>query len=426
MCVRQRSKHMPEQLKARFLNNREGNVGILFAFLAVPMAAMSGLAIDYSRAVQVERRMQAAADAAVLGGAGAINLTKEQRVTLAKELFAANLQRNTITQTVMPTVTFAGSKLSVSGTAHVPASFAAIAGWDHIKITASATALAAQRNGPGGKVCVLALNQSDPEAFSVNGTTDFKAIDCITYANSTSDSAYRAVGTSTAEATAFYTAGDVSGVDSFSPAPFTHQAPVKDMMAGLRAPKSIDDCPINSKPTTLKKGHHTLKEGTYCGGLTLNAQADVKFEGGTYVIKNGELELSGGSWSYGEGVHFHFVGPNAHLKVRGGANVEFSAKRDGEYGGILFAQHPDAAPGETSDIQGGGRVKFGGLLYFPTQTVEIGGNGDLGLETDAWAIIADKIRVHGNGQVRIKAKFEDNDLPDILPVVEPKPSYLVQ
>ncbi|MGE0856881.1 MAG: hypothetical protein AB7L18_12395, partial [Hyphomicrobiaceae bacterium] len=134
----------------------------------------------------------------------------------------------------------------------------------------------------------------------------------------------------------------------------------------------------------------------------------------------GALEMTSGSSSYGRDVHFHFVGDGAHLKVRGGADADLQAMTWGTYGGILFAQDPFASPGDVSDVQGGGTMKLVGALYFPTQEVDVGGNGNLGLETDAWAIIADTIRVHGNGQVRLKANFAALGMPDILPKVSPK------
>ncbi len=124
------------------------------------------------------------------------------------------------------------------------------------------------------------------------------------------------------------------------------------------------------------------------------------------------------------GVHFHFIADDAHLKLRGSAHSDFKAMTSGEYAGILFAQPP--AHGAVSDVQGGGSVCLDGALYVPTQRVVVGGNGDLGLTTDAWGIIADTVRGHGNGKVRLKADFAVDVFPEILPKISFKPPHLTQ
>jgi Flp pilus assembly protein TadG len=60
---------------SRFLRNKDGNYAVITAICAVPVFAIAGLAIDYSRAIYAESKMQAAADAAVLA---AVNEAKAQ------------------------------------------------------------------------------------------------------------------------------------------------------------------------------------------------------------------------------------------------------------------------------------------------------------------------------------------------------------
>jgi hypothetical protein len=182
---------------------------------------------------------------------------------------------------------------------------------------------------------------------------------------------------------------------------------------------------LQGQGTSLKKGNHVVNPETFCGGPTVQPQANVEFTPGIYVIKNGALELSSGSDSWGNGLHFHFIADDAHLEVRGSAHSDFKAMTSGEYAGILFAQ-PPAAHGAVSDVQGGGNVRLDGALCFPTQQVDVGGNGDLGLTTQAWAIIANKVRVHDNGKVRLKADFAAEGFPQILPKIGLKQPHLTQ
>ena len=407
------------------LRRTEGQVGITFALMAIPLLSVTGVAIDYTRALQARSTLQHAADAAALSAARQGNYTQAERREMASAMFKAHLATKGIQQEIAPVIDVEGQTIDIDAAMDVPTTFARIAGHDTFTVAARSRALASNAMTIGGTACVLALNESQSQAFSLNGNTEYQAIDCATYTNSDDSWSMRAVGISQGEASAFYTAGGVSGESNFAPPPIVDQPRLADPLADLQAPYA-SACSSKSKSTSLKKGNHVVNPGTFCGGLKVQAQANVQFNPGIYVMKNGPLELSSGSSSWGDGVHFHFIGDDAHLKVRGGADADFKAMTSGEYAGILFAQHPDAAPGAVSDVQGGGHVRLVGALYFPTQQVDVGGNGDLGLTTDAWAIIADKIRVHGNGQVRLKADFAAAGFPEILPKIGLKPPHLTR
>lgn len=410
---------------AGFRRHQGGNVGITFALSAVPLLSLSGIALDYTRALKSEHMLQTAADAAALSAARQGNYSDQQRRDMAEAMFEAHMSANGLKDTVTPQIGVSGQTINIDIALDVPTTFARLAGQSSFRVAAHAQAIASNGMVTGGTACVLALNATASDAFSINGTTDYKAVDCSTYSNSTASTSLRAVGVASAEATAFYTAGEVSGESRFEPPPLVDQPPLANPLEDLPEPSS-SACSSNAKGTSLKKGSHVLNPGTFCGGLKLQAQAVVDFNPGIYVIKNGQFEISSGASAYGEGVHFHFVGSGATLKVRGGADADFKAPTTGTYAGILFAQEPDASPGDVSDVQGGGTVRLVGALYFPTQQVDVGGNGDLGLLTDAWAIIADKVRVHGNGQVRLKADFTSVGFPEILPKIGLKPPHLTQ
>jgi len=56
---------------ARLLDDRRGNIGIMFALLSVPMVGVVGLAVDYQQIASARQFLQSQVDAAALGGAGA-------------------------------------------------------------------------------------------------------------------------------------------------------------------------------------------------------------------------------------------------------------------------------------------------------------------------------------------------------------------
>jgi Flp pilus assembly protein TadG len=55
----------------RFLRERAGNIGVVFALLSVPMVGAVGLAVDYQQLASARQFLKSQVDAAALGGAGA-------------------------------------------------------------------------------------------------------------------------------------------------------------------------------------------------------------------------------------------------------------------------------------------------------------------------------------------------------------------
>ncbi len=94
-----------------------------------------------------------------------------------------------------------------------------------------------------------------------------------------------------------------------------------------------------------------------------------------------------------------------------------NAKSTGTFAGVAIAQHPDATLGNNDEhlITGGGDVNINGIVYFPTQPLEIAGNGVIGADTTQFAIMADTIEVRGTGtlEIRIGADYEAAGLPKL-------------
>ena len=92
----------------RLLTDRAGNFGILAAIAIVPVLGCAGMAIDFSRAMELKSRLQDAADAAVLGSiaeksagvAQAVGMTQDGPVPLsekeAEALFSAQTNSSTL------------------------------------------------------------------------------------------------------------------------------------------------------------------------------------------------------------------------------------------------------------------------------------------------------------------------------------------
>src|SRR3954447_16293861 len=74
----------------KILRDRAGNVAVGFGMALLPLAALAGAAIDYSRATATKEQLQATTDSAALTAARLSSSSDNQRVTIAKSFFPAN------------------------------------------------------------------------------------------------------------------------------------------------------------------------------------------------------------------------------------------------------------------------------------------------------------------------------------------------
>jgi Flp pilus assembly protein TadG len=124
----------------RRLIRPEGNVLIWFALSAIPLIIAVGMGIDVARAYAVKVRLGAALDDAGLAVATTLDPTINTTTRLNKYFygnFAAN-QIGTATTVSMANDPVKLNAINVTGTATVPTTFMAIAGYTSITVAASA------------------------------------------------------------------------------------------------------------------------------------------------------------------------------------------------------------------------------------------------------------------------------------------------
>jgi len=165
--ITRRFSGQPAKLLSRFRGNSKGNVAVIFAIACIPVLTAIGCAVDYSLAVRMRSKMQAAADAASVGAisqsspgyaaaeAMSSNGSVAAGVTDANNIFMSNLCGPTLTGctnvtgysnlTVTPTITKTGSTLTsvVSFTAQVPVVFMKVVGWQTLTISSTSSSSAA-------------------------------------------------------------------------------------------------------------------------------------------------------------------------------------------------------------------------------------------------------------------------------------------
>ncbi len=420
-----------------WVRNERGNVGIMFGMFALPAFLLAGGAYDFGHSFNTKRKVQAAADAAVLAAAnmpyGTENAAREAQAT---NIFNANTAGMSGI-TAVPTAN--GNSISLAVTGQVPTVFLKLAHIDNMDFGANASAAVSYQSGStstttdsdGGAVCLLALDPGATTGFISQGTPTVNYDGCWAHTNSTSATAIDGGGSGSATGAGHSAVGSVteSAKDVYSPDPVGGKAVINDPFATVSAyaaptssyqptfnPPSVSgDCKASN--LNLKKGTFTLDPGRYCGGIKLQAHATVTLNPGEYIMDNGALIVQSGSSLTGSDVLFYFSGANSTMTVIGGGTINLKGRTSGssDLKGMLFVAHPDAGRGMTTNIQGGGNFTMEGMLYMPTQNIIVTGNGNSNSASNVFAMVAKSFEFRGNGVFRYKPWNAASNMPDILP-----------
>lgn len=379
------------QLGLGYARNQRGSISIFAGIAALPLLVAAGAAMDYVRAVDIRTELQAAVDAAALAGAEADTALNSAKTVQALSYFAQFAAFASIT----PVVSFSGESVTVTANTKMPTSFMRLAGIDDMNIETTATALTVTK-----PVCVLALNEVDASAIHIFGSTaNIQASDCVVHSNSRSAKSLDSTSQVTSTAEIFCAVGGYDG-NSFNPTPQTDCRKVRDPYAGLSKP-ALPGCDFNNVKK-MDPSNTNLAPGIYCGGLSIGGSASVTFAPGVYVMKDGPLSITGaGGKIEGTGVSFYFVGDKATLNLSGGAEINLAAPTTGPYQGLIFIQDADNPPGDTNKLAGHTNVRLVGVAYFPTQKLDVVGNGDFGITSPYMAFVADKLQFTGNGKLHL-------------------------
>ena len=127
----------------RFVRARRGNVALTFVFSLIPILALVGAAVDYTRANSVRTSLQLAVDStALMLSKNATALTSDQVQTSAQSYFAALFKRPDATNTKITASysTTAGSQIVISASADMDNEFMGILGLKTVNLTATSTA----------------------------------------------------------------------------------------------------------------------------------------------------------------------------------------------------------------------------------------------------------------------------------------------
>jgi len=385
-------------------------VAATFALAVIPVVGLVGAAVDYSAANNARTNLQIALDAALLAGAkdGSANWT-----TAALNSFNANLNAKLATN-VNPTFQLTSTRAYTGRvTATVASNFLGVLGIAGINIGVSGTATVPPSTG--GYYCVIALNRTAQAALQLTGNASItiNAPKCVIQVNSSNSRAVDMNGNTYIRSVENCFVGGVStvGNSSLSPAPDASCKPIPDPFANYPRP-SVGACDYNDYKLSGNKTV-TLQPGVYCGGMNFSGPVDVTFAPGLYVIKDGVISETGGTFT-GNGVSFFLTGYNTSLQLSGQANWHLVAAATGPLPGFAIFLDPDGPSGlagSFSSLSGQSELYFEGIVYLPTQEVTVSGTASAFAPSPYTSYIGDTLRFVGNGDLVINNDTSLTALP---------------
>jgi Flp pilus assembly protein TadG len=393
-----------------FNRDREGSVAATFALALVPLVGLVGAAVDYSSATNARTSLQVALDAALIAGAkdGSTNWA-----TTALNSFNANLNAKLATN-VSPTFQLTSTRAYKGRvTATVPSNFLGVLGVSGINIGVTGTATVPPSTG--AYYCVMALNRTAQAALQLTGNASItiNAPKCVIQVNSSSSRAVDMNGNTVIRSVENCFVGGVStvGNSSLSPAPDATCQPIPDPFANYPRP-AVGSCTYNNYQLSGNKTV-TLQPGVYCGGMTFSGPVNVTFAPGLYVIKDGVISESGGTFT-GNGVSFFLTGYNTSLQLSGQANWHLIAAASGPLPGFAIFLDPDGPSGlagSFSSLSGQSELYFEGIVYLPKQEVTVSGTASAVAPSPYTSYIGDTLRFVGNGDLVINNDTSLTALP---------------
>ena len=382
-----------------------GQVMLLICVAVFALTRMIAVVADFSFLQHQRNMMQTAADSAAMAGAEELNYGDQ--VSAGKADAASNGYTDGQSSVTVQINNPPSTGPNTSNTGYVeatiskpePTYFLSVIGIH--TMTVSVRAVAYEGNGPN---CMYVLDPAASGALSANGNVTVQS-GCGLLVNSSSSSGLTAVGSVTITAPNIGVVGgySASGGAILIPTPKTAVIAASDPLAYVQAP-TVGSCAHNNFKLTGTSGSvgspYELYAGTYCGGISVNGNAWLHLNAGTYVLAGGGMSISSNTVMTGSGVTFYNTtgsGGYGAITLAGGATVNLSAPTSGTLAGILFFQDRSIpSTGAGSTITGNSSSTFDGALYFPTTAVSFAGNSS----ANGYSfVVADTLTVSGNSSI---------------------------
>jgi Flp pilus assembly protein TadG len=372
------------QLKQRFATDERGTTAVIFALMAVPMVAIIGLALDFSRANGQTERLQEAVDSAVLAAA---NAPLNEKASTAQKFFAGNFD----TSNGAATSTFSVDTIgNITGVAHstITMPFASLARLHStdVSVDASATTdvtstttniVTTTTTVAGNVPCIHVLDPIGNKALWMDSLSSYNAQGCVVNVLSNNSQAMFNVSASNTKFKSIKVKGGATAGSGLTimDAPNsvqTNQSVEADPFASTVNPIANAINPGACSSANMNKTWTgAVSPGTYCGSTTFN---NATFAAGLYIIKSGPNSCDNGGLRFSgmingnAGVSFYFADSNStFVSYSGSEGSKLAAPTTGATKGLLFFEKSNRSNSTYAlSVAGQSKHSWTGVVYLPT------------------------------------------------------------
>jgi len=395
----------------RFTRDAAGATAVLFSLGTVVVMGSIAFGVDAANWYQTDRRLQTGTDLAAIAAASSktLNTVFEYQGESLTEVATGELRRDGVNTTMLTNLevnspptsgAYVGDNnaVEVITTQDVQIFFAGL----FVETTPQAQARAVARTSWTGNYCILTLDPDASGAVTFSGSAS-AFLGCGIASNSNAANSVYAGGASTVQTTVVNAVGGIDDNGSIiTPVSMQEYAnPIANPYADLVVPAAAP-CDYHNVSAS---GTVTLSPGVYCGDLRVNG--NVTFSPGTYVLDGADFVINSGADAYGDDVTFIFTNsPNAtnvgRTRFNGNASIDFTASSSGTYAGILFMQDPNTpnSVGNNSQtwiVNGNSSSSFSGVIYVPSNEVELSGSASF--SNGCIQVVSGAVTISGNFDV---------------------------
>lgn len=366
---------------------------MIFALAAVPLLLAIGGALEYGDMSGLKNRLQQAADAGALAGAGRLSLASttgdEDARQAAIRAARDNLKRDTATFTV--DIDRSAGTLTVLAQAEHDG-ITGVFGDKVIK--ASAVAEALQKT----PLCVL---QIDTGGIVLNQTANIKAPGCMIHANDKISVTQSAMITGKL----IQASGTVTGATN--PSGHGGALPIPDPFDGMNLnPSKLCDLSLNIAATPLL-ADTVVQPGVHCLPILAVGSTKVKLMPGDHYFMGG-LIMTQNSVLQGDDVALIF-GPLQILNFADKANVRLTARKTGSFAGFLIAT--TRANTNVFKISSSNVSQLLGTIYIPNATLQVTSQGSVAQDSDWSIVVAKKLELKNSPTLVINTRYTGSGVP---------------
>lgn len=369
----------PDTILGDRMRSRRGSVAVIIGLALTAIIGMVALGSEIVFVLLRHREMQAAADAAALGGATALEtghptpLSVEAKAIASTAGFTSGSAGVTVTINHPPlTGPNVGNAMAVEAIVDQPQTLSMISLFRSGTMDVGARAVAIA--GSSGNYCILALDPAASGAMTLTGNATVVSSTCGVADDSSSATALVLSGNAAVDGPVL----DHGGWSLINNAALNGTPTVSD---GATTADPYANVQLLTPPSCTAQsgtasgiGTFNLTPGQFCSGWNFSGDAVVNLAAGAYYI-DASLSVANNVTLNGTGGVTLIVDGNYAISIGGNAVLNLTAQSTGNYAGIAIFGDRTGTASVVQSISGNSVLNLVGAIYFPNQIVSIVNNG---------------------------------------------------